>query len=92
MGVENNYACVTTQRILNKFIKINFSVGCIVWPSLFQQRLPIEMHIDKMTAGQKGLIFHTSYQNYQPSRRKLGTVLENKVPTNYDLKKDVDCT
>ena len=29
---KNNYAYVTTQRNLNKFIEINFSVGCIVWP------------------------------------------------------------
>ena len=29
---KNNYAHVTTQKILNKFIEINFSVGCMyVW-------------------------------------------------------------
>ena len=29
---------ITTQRILNKFIELNFSVGCIIWPwcCLFQ--------------------------------------------------------
>jgi hypothetical protein len=30
--VKNDYARVTTQRILNKFIEVNFSVGCMVWP------------------------------------------------------------
>ena len=30
--VKNEYAYVTTQRILNKFIEINFLVGCMVWP------------------------------------------------------------
>ena len=30
MEVKNNHAYVTTQRILNKFSKINFSVGCIL--------------------------------------------------------------
>ena len=32
MEVKNNYAHVTTQTILNKFIEINSSVGCMVWP------------------------------------------------------------
>ena len=32
MEVKNNYAHVATQRILNKFIEINFSVECMVWP------------------------------------------------------------
>ena len=38
MEVKNNCAHVTTQRILNKFIELNFSVGCMVWPwcCLFQ--------------------------------------------------------
>ena len=38
MEVKNNHAHVTTQRILNKFIEINFSVGCMVEPKccLFQ--------------------------------------------------------
>ena len=31
MEVKNNHAHVTTQRILNKFMEINFSVGCMVW-------------------------------------------------------------
>ena len=31
MDVKNNYAYVTTQRILNKFLEINSSVGCMVW-------------------------------------------------------------
>ena len=35
MEDKNNHAYVTTQRILNKFIEINFSVGCMVWPWLF---------------------------------------------------------
>ena len=30
MEVKNDYAYVTTQRILNKFIEINFSMGCMV--------------------------------------------------------------
>ena len=37
MEVKNNYVHVTTQRILNKFIEINFSVGCC----LFQPKLPV---------------------------------------------------
>ena len=32
LKVKNNYAHVTTQRILNKFIDIKFSAGCVVWP------------------------------------------------------------
>ena len=32
--VKNNHAHVTTQRILNNFIDVNFSVGRMVW--LFQ--------------------------------------------------------
>ena len=24
--------CITTKRILNKFIEINFSMGCMIWP------------------------------------------------------------
>ena len=32
MEVKNNHAHVTTPRILNKFIEINFYVGCMVWP------------------------------------------------------------
>ena len=38
LEVKNNHAHVTTQRILNSFIEVNFSVGCIVWPRccLFQ--------------------------------------------------------
>ena len=39
---------VTTQRILNKFIEIHFSVGCMVWPwccllTLFQPELPVKI-------------------------------------------------
>ena len=30
-GGKNNCAHVTTQRILNKFTELNFSVGCMVW-------------------------------------------------------------
>ena len=30
LEVKNNHAHVTTQRILNKFIEIKFSVGCMV--------------------------------------------------------------
>ena len=35
---KNSYAHVTTQRSFNKFIELNFSVGCMVWPwcCLFQ--------------------------------------------------------
>ena len=45
MEVKNNHAHLTTQRILNKFIKINFSVGCMVWPwcCLFQDWLPVKI-------------------------------------------------
>ena len=32
MEVKNNHAYVTTQRILYKFIEVNFYVGCMVWP------------------------------------------------------------
>jgi hypothetical protein len=31
MEVKNNHVHVTTQKFLNKFIDINFSVGCMVW-------------------------------------------------------------
>ena len=31
-GVKNNHNHVTIQRILNKFIEINFSLECMVWP------------------------------------------------------------
>ena len=36
--VKNDHAHVTTQRILNKFIEVNLSVGSMVWPwcCLFQ--------------------------------------------------------
>ena len=36
--VKNNHAHVTTQTILNKFIGMKFSIGCMVWPRccLFQ--------------------------------------------------------
>ena len=36
--VKNDHAHVTSQRIFNKFIEVNFSVGCTVWPwcCLFQ--------------------------------------------------------
>ena len=30
--VKNDHAHVTTQRILNKFIEVNLSVGSMVWP------------------------------------------------------------
>ena len=44
LSAKNNHAHVTTQRILNKFIEINFSVGCMVWPwwCLFQHELPVK--------------------------------------------------
>ena len=32
LEVKHNHAHVTTQRFLNKFIEINFSLGCMVWP------------------------------------------------------------
>ena len=31
MKIKNNHAHVTTQRVLNKFTEINFSVKCMVW-------------------------------------------------------------
>ena len=32
--VQNNYAYVITQDICNKFIEVNFCVGCMVsWPN-----------------------------------------------------------
>ena len=31
MEVKNKHAYITTQRILNKFIEINASVGCMFW-------------------------------------------------------------
>ena len=36
--VKNDHNYVTTQRILNKLIEVNLSVGCVVWPwcCLFQ--------------------------------------------------------
>ena len=40
-------AHVTTQRILNKFIEMNFSVGCMVWLwcCLIQDGLPLKLLI-----------------------------------------------
>ena len=32
MEVKNNHVHFTSQGILNIFIEINFSVGCMVWP------------------------------------------------------------
>ena len=37
MEVNNNYAHVTTQRILNKFIEINFPVGLAIMLSISTQ-------------------------------------------------------
>ena len=50
MEVKNNYAHVTTQRILNKFIEINFSVGCMVWLwcCLFQPNETTSKNIDEI--------------------------------------------
>ena len=50
MEVKNNYAHVTIQRILNKFIEINFSFGCMVWPwcCLFQDLLPVKYWWDML--------------------------------------------
>ena len=47
LEVKNNHAYVTTQRILNKFIEINFLVGSMVWPwwCLFQHWLPAKILI-----------------------------------------------
>ena len=47
MEVKNSHAHVTTQRILNKFIKINFSVACMVWLWcwLFWHGLPVKIFI-----------------------------------------------
>ena len=39
MEIKKNHAQVTTQRILNKFTEIKFSVGCC----LFQDGLPVKM-------------------------------------------------
>ena len=38
LRIKNNYAYVITQDIFNKFIEVNFCVGCLVsWPNrLFQ--------------------------------------------------------
>ena len=40
--VKNDHDHVTTQRFLNKFIEVNFFVGCMDWPwcCLFQPQLP----------------------------------------------------
>ena len=45
MLVKNNHAHVTTQKTLNKCIKINFSVWCMVWPwcCLFQDWLSVKI-------------------------------------------------
>ena len=32
LEVKHKHAHVTTQRLSNKFIEINFSIGCMVWP------------------------------------------------------------
>ena len=44
LEVKNNHAHVTTQRILNKFIGMKFSIECMVWPTIslldFLQILP----------------------------------------------------
>ena len=47
MEVKNNYAHVTTQRILNKVIETNFSVGFMVCLDAvyfnFQPKLPVKI-------------------------------------------------
>ena len=46
MEVKTNHVHVITQIILNTFIEINFSVGCMVWPwCLFQDWLPLKILI-----------------------------------------------
>ena len=54
--VINDHALVTTQRILNKFIEVNFSVGCMVWPwcCLFQP-LTTSKTIDKIVLFRNGI-------------------------------------
>ena len=47
MEVKNNYAHVLTQRTLNKFIEINFSVGCLAL-MLSISRLTISKNIDEI--------------------------------------------
>ena len=49
MEVKNNHAYVTTQRILNKFIKMNSSVGCMVLVVMMSISTPtISNNIDKI--------------------------------------------
>ena len=52
MEVKNNYAHVTTQRTLNKFIEINFSVGCMYGLAVMLSisRLTTSKIIDEMQA------------------------------------------
>ena len=53
MEVKNNYAHVTTQRTLNKFIEINFSVGCMYGLAVMLSisRLTTSKNIEEMIAG-----------------------------------------
>ena len=57
--VKNNYAYVITQDICNKFIEVEFSVKCMVWPSTspFQPK-QIFKNINKING-----IFFSSWQN-----------------------------
>ena len=48
--VKNNYAYVITQYICNKFIEVNFCVGCMVsQPYCLFQRLTTMSLINKIT-------------------------------------------
>ena len=60
MEVKNKYAYVITQDICNKFIEVNFFVGCMVSePNCLLQRLTTMSLIDKVkTQALNGQWFH----------------------------------
>ena len=56
--VKNNYAYVIVQDICNKFIEVNFCVGCMVSePNPLLQRLTTMSLINKFDIGKKWMAF-----------------------------------
>ena len=95
MEVKNNHGHVTTQRILNKFIDIIFSVGCRVWPwcCLFHNWLPVKILMRIYSCYNSCGIFFPSMRYLFSQFLRAGTlcwakilqVWGRKTPTYYIL-------
>ena len=61
--VKNDHAHVTTQIILNKFIEVNLSVGCVVWLwcCLFQP-LTTSKTINKIYISTQYVLYHREWE------------------------------